>query len=923
MIQYILESAFCLACLYVFYWLALRRETFFQWNRVYLLVSPLLALGLPALNIQLESPQKETILAVEAVDLPVLVEQAQVAPQAVRHTLAQPVAQGWSWSLAEVLWWIYLIGAGLLTLRLVIRMWYLWQMIRRCRRVRAGNPEVAVSNIEPLPLASFFGFIFWNPGTSSADNQKLLLEHEMVHVRQWHSLDVLLMEAMVIVYWFNPLMHAFRRSLCAVHEYIADDHVVRQTRKRYEYASLLVQHQVARSKKQPQLVNTFHSLIKNRLAMLARRPSRSFHRFKYALALPLFAAMMLLFSFRLIEKLPAAAPILEAMQTVEKYASTLNETVVLTKNAEVFEPTPYNFYWGSIQCKIYHETVSDTYFGEADISPEEFREALKREPRIWNGQTLEQHVAFTLGNLVIRSDYNDESVYATRRRELENFAAILQKDDHLQLGKVSLPNAKTATIRLSLGAEVAAWIKSAKGGSIDWQENPDVLYALLFGAYPILTWGEPMGAHYDPDKQFYTVGEFWEILQSDPVVTLPEGASTQTNEDTMPARLPNSQLLLNQMKFMVMKPGSGLIVPMNEENATIGQVRASFAANREQIQPEVVILFYWAKPDAAGARWYNSAQMASFTLVPDGDPRLTLRRSEQKDYRFEWGDFTGPFLKQYALRFRAAGGKNIAADRPVQVENHSLTTKKIIQMLRLQPRFYQNNQAIELQNFTLDYNGYGVVVDKEGVPEDVIRMLEKNLKPGEKIRLTGFQARAGGFRNIVGALQYIRQMESDIDVNALMALDIGASNGNLTRLTVSEHAYGELRHKYSDQTGVFFQYGEVDLTHATVILEARSEDPKPSLREMKEALLQEITLSVTPNPATDKISLSFDLPQAGRGRLSIANAMGQEVYALETDFQAGQGSYPVFTRDLKSTGVFYVTLEMTYGKATQQFLVQQ
>ena len=81
-------------------------------------------------------------------------------------------------------------------------------------------------------------------------------------------------------------------------------------------------------------------------------------------------------------------------------------------------------------------------------------------------------------------------------------------------------------------------------------------------------------------------------------------------------------------------------------------------------------------------------------------------------------------------------------------------------------------------------------------------------------------------------------------------------------------------------------------------------------------------LNIYPNPASEKITISFRLPKAGKGRLSIVNAIGREVYSLETDFQAGEGVYSVQTRDLKEKGVFFAILEMPEGKVKRQFIVQ-
>jgi hypothetical protein len=134
MIQYLIESACCLAALYALYYIALRRETFFQWNRLYLVLTPVLAFTLPALNIRLEK-------SVDAVQTPttttpvVWVERAAAVPQALETSLEQPVANV---SLGAVLWWLYLGIAGVLALRLLWQCLRLLLFIRRTHRRRSG-----------------------------------------------------------------------------------------------------------------------------------------------------------------------------------------------------------------------------------------------------------------------------------------------------------------------------------------------------------------------------------------------------------------------------------------------------------------------------------------------------------------------------------------------------------------------------------------------------------------------------------------------------------------------------------------------------------------------------------------------------------------------------------------------------------------
>jgi hypothetical protein len=406
--QYLFESAFCLTVLYGFYWLLLRRETFFQWNRWYLLLAPFLAFAIPAVQIQLEKPQIQTVVQQPAIDLPTVVEQAQNAPLTVRHELDAPV-QVSSFgviTMGQLLQALYRTGAGLLGFILLLRMWKLFRFIRNCRKNRQEDYTLALATDDEMPVASFFSFVFWHKKEIS-EEERLIIEHELVHARQWHSLDVLFMELLVVWQWFNPLIYLYRRSLQAVHEYIADDYVVRRTKQRHTYASLLAQQYLGRAR--PDLVNTFHAQLKDRLLMLAKHPSNHVRRAKFALAFPLAFGLMLLFSFRLIERIPGAAPVKKALQQAELFTQRLSEiTIAADKPASAVaaEPTPYIFYWGAVQAKLMRE--GDRYTGEVHLSVAEFREAVKREPRLWNGQSLEQHLTFDFKGKGVRSDYENE-----------------------------------------------------------------------------------------------------------------------------------------------------------------------------------------------------------------------------------------------------------------------------------------------------------------------------------------------------------------------------------------------------------------------------------------------------------------------------------------------------------------------------------
>jgi TonB-dependent SusC/RagA subfamily outer membrane receptor len=294
--QFLIESSICLLLFYGFYGLVLRKETFFQLNRLYLLVTPLLSIAIPLIHVELYRPEVEPV-----VDPWVLLLLSQSA--GLPDTLEQSV--GGDIRVGDLLLAGYLLG-------LVLMLFRLGMAFRGLRRLLRGATHQLRG-----PAASFFGHILHR--TNREDSERELLDaHERVHVREGHSLDILFMELMIAGYWFHPLIYGFRRQLKLIHEFIADARVVGQTGTRYAYARLLVRY--SRTPIDHPLLNTFASFTKKRLLMLNQSPSPAYRRLKYLLALPLFICLLGLFSFDLAEELPS--PILEPINVA---TATLDE----------------------------------------------------------------------------------------------------------------------------------------------------------------------------------------------------------------------------------------------------------------------------------------------------------------------------------------------------------------------------------------------------------------------------------------------------------------------------------------------------------------------------------------------------------------------------------------------------------------------
>ncbi len=271
--DYLLRANLYLLLFFGCYYLLLRRHTFFALNRLYLLASVGLALGLPFVQLP-----GETVAALPA-----------VSPQLLTGVVISPgnlIPAGPDW--VSIGWWTY----GLVAFGLLVRL--AWRTIRLLNFIRR-NPQHTLPHytlVQPAdpqtPTFSFFRYMVLSPADTQAEPVRA---HELVHIRQWHSADVLLFEVVQAVLWFNPVVLAYRVAIRQVHEFLADQAAA--ARHRSEYANYLVSYALG---DQPDLLtNSFFkpSLLTARLKMLHQRATSHWALSKYALVLPLASAMLM------------------------------------------------------------------------------------------------------------------------------------------------------------------------------------------------------------------------------------------------------------------------------------------------------------------------------------------------------------------------------------------------------------------------------------------------------------------------------------------------------------------------------------------------------------------------------------------------------------------------------------------------------
>tara|TARA_R110001592_G_scaffold226150_8_gene482237 strand:- start:1420 stop:3027 length:1608 start_codon:yes stop_codon:yes gene_type:complete len=260
----------------------LKNETFFNWNRAYLLGTTALSFVLPFIQIE---RFKNAVPQNFIVTLPeVILEQKKVVNSSATEIPSVLVESSLPlWELLFYLGVILALGLFLFKLTNILILIY-------------KNPKTKVGKLKLVQLLkstkafSFFNYIFLGEHLNEKEKESIL-SHEIVHAKQNHTLDLLFFEVLRIVFWFNPLVYIYQNKIMALHEFIADSNAVKQQNKSEYYQNLLSQ---VFETKHISFINPFfkQSLIKKRIVMLQKSKSKQIRLLKYALLIPMVIGML-------------------------------------------------------------------------------------------------------------------------------------------------------------------------------------------------------------------------------------------------------------------------------------------------------------------------------------------------------------------------------------------------------------------------------------------------------------------------------------------------------------------------------------------------------------------------------------------------------------------------------------------------------
>ncbi len=329
---YLFESGLCLSILLLVYIFFFRKETYFRFNRIYLISIMFFSLTIPIVHVSfnVSSTQKfeshfkeigkfrsyyEQLIAItdpeylysqnnqnnsgfEEFDYDsysnTLKSEENIKNSAIetRHELQS--TKNIKISIAQLLLITYIIGVIVFLSRILILFKWIYKTISN-NFVEYQNDVKLIKVNENLPPFSFLGYVFINKNIVSNNKSDQVLAHEKVHIIQKHSVDLLLAHFLTIFQWFNPLAWILHKAIKTNHEYIADSEVVRKGYNLFDYQELLLNQFI--SIPSVQLVNNFNLIsIKKRIAMMNKIKSGFKAKLKAFIIIPFALITFLLFA---------------------------------------------------------------------------------------------------------------------------------------------------------------------------------------------------------------------------------------------------------------------------------------------------------------------------------------------------------------------------------------------------------------------------------------------------------------------------------------------------------------------------------------------------------------------------------------------------------------------------------------------------
>jgi hypothetical protein len=356
-IYYVLESSICLFLFLLVYRLLIANLTHFSWMRIYLLVSVILSLILPLVILPVQwNSSIHTVNLFNASGFFTANKSAgyyngDSLSEAAGNNIIDYLLRG----VFVVITVVYISGV-------IYKAYNFYTNLRSIQKCINQNPNVREGRFwlvdlkQQVPPFSFFNYIFISNSYQGlqADELQRIVDHEKVHSMQLHSLDVLFIEFIAIIFWFNPFMIYLKKSIQEIHEYIVDEKIAERGKGKKDYAELLLK--LASDVKGFNLSAGFSgNQIKRRIVMITRPRSLPGYKLMFVSILPVTILVMLSFSY--IKNPDSQSTITKRNENI--YQSQLKIGKITWKGNSVYDINTLNSAFGLKTGSVYNKSLID------------------------------------------------------------------------------------------------------------------------------------------------------------------------------------------------------------------------------------------------------------------------------------------------------------------------------------------------------------------------------------------------------------------------------------------------------------------------------------------------------------------------------------------------------------------------------------
>jgi beta-lactamase regulating signal transducer with metallopeptidase domain len=287
LISFLIKANLLIIFFYLVYVLLLKKETFYTYNRFFLLFGLLLSVLFPLISIK----KYVWVLAEKKLD--------SASYPTYSEIQTSVVSQESQINFQNVFLIIFFIGVLFLVYRFLKELNQYRKLIKTQPIIKADGFKTIETKSDLGPF-SFFNTIVYNPSKFTTQELQAIIAHEKVHAKQLHTLDILFSRVFEILFWYNPFVWLYKKSIVQNLEFIADFEAVStiNNKKNYQFALL----KVSTNTSFIPIYNHFYqqSLIKKRIVMLNKKPSRKSNLLKLAVVIPVLILFLYQFQVKII-----------------------------------------------------------------------------------------------------------------------------------------------------------------------------------------------------------------------------------------------------------------------------------------------------------------------------------------------------------------------------------------------------------------------------------------------------------------------------------------------------------------------------------------------------------------------------------------------------------------------------------------------